>query len=223
MKTIKTVEEARNLAALLRQRKLTKDVREDFGDCGDVRLITAWKEVPYFTNGVPCGDFADYDDIDYETTLIPQDAYDVGTRMVIVVRGYSMIEAGIFPGDDVYVKPLQCPEDGDIVVVRRGNENTVKMFRRLEDGSCWLVPQNSSPKYSPIEVTEDMRLVGKVVKVMRRNPRCNLNLANRKMQPIVDAKRERTQESMRRAIAAGGSVVVNGNAFINNYNEYSKC
>ena len=83
------------------------------------------------------------------------------------VRGDSMIEAGILPGDHVVVRAQPDASDGDIVVAGiPGEEATVKTLRRA-DGKLSLVPANA--RLSPMEFKPDeVRIYGKVVTVLRR-------------------------------------------------------
>jgi repressor LexA len=85
------------------------------------------------------------------------------------VHGDSMIEAGIYDGDIVVVRPQQDAANGTIVVARIENENTgehevtVKRFYR-EAGRIRLQPENSTME--PI-FPRDMTLEGSVVAVIR--------------------------------------------------------
>ena len=82
------------------------------------------------------------------------------------VRGESMVEAGILPGDIVVVHQQREVHNGDIVVALFEDEATVKTYR-LEQGHIWLYPENSSPEYQPID-GEGCRILGRVVAVIRR-------------------------------------------------------
>ena len=90
----------------------------------------------------------------------------VGEHFALRVRGESMLEAGILPGDVVVVHQEQQARNGDIVVALFEDEATVKTFRR-ENGHIWLYPENSSPEYQPIDGA-GCRILGRVVAVVRR-------------------------------------------------------
>ena len=90
----------------------------------------------------------------------------VGEHVALRVRGESMLEAGILPGDVVVVHQEQQVRNGNIVVALFEDEATVKTFRR-ENGHIWLYPENSSPEYQPID-GEGCRILGRVVAVVRR-------------------------------------------------------
>lgn len=79
------------------------------------------------------------------------------------VRGDSMINAGIFDGDLVVVRPQSAADDGQIVVAMIEDEATVKTLRR-KSGKVWLQPEN--PNYPMIEA-EYIELIGLVKAVIR--------------------------------------------------------
>lgn len=79
------------------------------------------------------------------------------------VRGDSMINARIFDGDTVVVRPQQTAENGEIVVALLEDEATVKRFQR-KGAEVWLLPEN--PDYAPIDGRE-ARILGKVKTVIR--------------------------------------------------------
>lgn len=87
-----------------------------------------------------------------------------GEHFALRVRGESMINAGILPGDLVVVHRRQEVHNGEIVVALFEDEATVKTLRR-KDGHTWLMPENSA--YSPIDGTH-ADIIGKVVAVLRR-------------------------------------------------------
>src|SRR6185503_4317137 len=70
----------------------------------------------------------------------------------LTVRGDSMINAHILPGDKVIVQQTSHATPGEIVVALIEGEATVKTFRR-STSKVTLEPAN--PKYQPIVVTDD--------------------------------------------------------------------
>ena len=68
------------------------------------------------------------------------------------VRGDSMIDAGILPGDHVIVQKQENARPGDIVVALIDDEATVKYYRPHKD-RVELVAANA--KYAPIVVGEN--------------------------------------------------------------------
>ena len=87
-----------------------------------------------------------------------------GEHFALRVRGESMLNAGILPGDLVVVHRQQEAHSGEIVVALFEDEATVKTLRR-RDGKTWLMPANDA--YQPIDGTR-AQIVGKVVAVVRR-------------------------------------------------------
>jgi repressor LexA len=85
---------------------------------------------------------------------------------VLRVRGDSMIDAGILPGDFVVVRPRDSAVDGEIVVALVGEEATVKRFFREPD-HVRLQPENATME--PIR-SREVRVVGKVVGLFRSVP-----------------------------------------------------
>lgn len=95
-------------------------------------------------------------------------AFDAGGReeeyFALRVRGESMLNAGILPGDLVVVRRQQTANNGEIVVAMIDDEATVKRFSRRQ-GRVWLLPENED--YAPIDGTY-ARILGKVAAVVRR-------------------------------------------------------
>jgi repressor LexA len=82
------------------------------------------------------------------------------------IKGDSMIEAGIMEGDLIIVRPQASAKHGDIVVARIGDdEATVKRLVR-KPGVLQLAPAN--PKYKPIPIDENVKVMGKVIRVVRQ-------------------------------------------------------
>ncbi|HZK38875.1 MAG TPA: transcriptional repressor LexA [Clostridia bacterium] len=79
------------------------------------------------------------------------------------IRGESMINAGIFDGDIVFVEKTPVASNGEIVVALLEDEATVKTFYK-EKGHFRLQPENDS--YEPI-LCDEVILLGKVVGLLR--------------------------------------------------------
>jgi repressor LexA len=82
----------------------------------------------------------------------------------LTVKGDSMLNAHILPGDKVIVQQTTHASTGEIVVALIEGEATVKTFRK--NGNR-VVLEPANPKYDPIVVNEDQdfRVIGKVVGV----------------------------------------------------------
>lgn len=81
----------------------------------------------------------------------------------LLVRGESMINAGILDGDYVIVQKTPTADDGEIVVALIEDEATVKRLFREKD-CVRLQPEN--PAFEPI-YTKDVFILGKVISVIR--------------------------------------------------------
>ena len=86
-----------------------------------------------------------------------------GEYFALRVRGESMLNAGILPGDLVVVHQQREAHNGEIVVALIEDEATVKRLQR-RNGEVWLLPEN--PAFSPIDGSE-AELVGLVKAVVR--------------------------------------------------------
>ncbi|WP_295764871.1 transcriptional repressor LexA [uncultured Oscillibacter sp.] len=86
-----------------------------------------------------------------------------GEHFALRVRGESMLDAGILPGDLVVVHSQPTARHGEIVVALLEDEATVKRLS-LRGGHVWLMPENDD--YSPIDGTY-AKILGKVVSVVR--------------------------------------------------------
>ncbi|MBR2787173.1 MAG: transcriptional repressor LexA [Clostridia bacterium] len=96
--------------------------------------------------------------------LIPIDFVGNSESFMLVVRGESMIEAGILDGDYILVKRQNVARNGEIVVAMIDDEATVKTFY-IEDGHIRLQPENSN--MDPI-IVSDCQILGRVVGVFRK-------------------------------------------------------
>ena len=83
---------------------------------------------------------------------------------MLKVKGDSMINAGIFDGDQVLVKQQPTADNGDIVVALVEDSATVKTFYK-EKGYYRLQPENDT--MDPIIITGEIQILGIVFCVMR--------------------------------------------------------
>lgn len=83
----------------------------------------------------------------------------------LLIKGMSMIEAGINEGDIVLVKCQPDAGNNDIVIARIGEEYTIKRLKVNEKGEKWLEPANS--RYKPIK-GRPFEIVGKIVYAIKK-------------------------------------------------------
>ena len=79
------------------------------------------------------------------------------------VKGDSMIEAGIFNGDLIFVEKTVTAENGEIVVALLDDSATVKRFYK-ENGHYRLQPENSS---MDTIIVDEVQILGKVFGLFR--------------------------------------------------------
>lgn len=94
---------------------------------------------------------------------IPVELLPNKETFMLRVKGDSMIEAGIFNGDQVLVEQEETARNGDIVVALVEDSATVKTFYK-ENGHFRLQPENSSME--PI-IVNDVKILGKVIGLFR--------------------------------------------------------
>ena len=94
---------------------------------------------------------------------IPADVVPAGESFILNVRGDSMVNAGIFNGDRVFVNSCSTARNGDIVVALIDDSATVKTFYR-ENGHIRLQPENDT--MDPI-IVDDCLILGRVFGIFR--------------------------------------------------------
>ena len=99
-----------------------------------------------------------------DTFPIPLEFVGNSQSFMLVVRGESMIEAGILDGDLILVRRQNVAENGQIIVALIDDEATVKTFYK-ENNYIRLQPENSTME--PI-IVPDCKILGKVIGVFRK-------------------------------------------------------
>lgn len=113
---------------------------------------------PLFTSRVAAGFPSPADDyiedwLDLNSLLIS----DKPATFFVRVKGESMIEEGIRPGDLLVVDKGMEPQSGDIVIAVIDNELTVKELEIAANGRIRLLPANR--ELSPIELHDGQQLL----------------------------------------------------------------
>ena len=95
---------------------------------------------------------------------VPADMVPRGEpSFVLKIKGDSMVNAGIFDGDQIFVQTCNTAYNGDMVVALIDDSATVKTFYK-EDGHIRLQPENDT--MDPI-IVPDCQILGKVFGVFR--------------------------------------------------------
>ena len=82
---------------------------------------------------------------------------------MLTVKGDSMINIGIYNGDQIVVEKCNTAENGEIIVALIDDSATVKRFYK-ENGHIRLQPENDF--MDPI-IVDDCMILGKVIGLMR--------------------------------------------------------
>ncbi len=85
---------------------------------------------------------------------------------MLEIKGESMINAGIRPGDTALVERGREPRHGDIVIAQVDGKWTMKYYHVESKGKIALVPAN--PKFPTIYPTEELRIEAVVTAIIRK-------------------------------------------------------
>lgn len=94
--------------------------------------------------------------------LLPENM-PTGEAFMLRVRGESMVNVGIYDGDQILVRKQNTAQNGDIVVALVDDSATVKTFYQ-EDGHYRLQPENDS--MDPI-IVDHVEVLGKLAGLYR--------------------------------------------------------
>lgn len=94
---------------------------------------------------------------------LPADYLPSDECFMLIVKGDSMVNVGIYSGDKIIVRRCKTASNGEIVVALVEDSVTVKTFYK-EDGYYRLQPENDF--MDPI-ILEDVEIVGKVIGLIR--------------------------------------------------------
>ena len=94
---------------------------------------------------------------------VPVDMVPNAETFILKVKGDSMINAGLFSGDQIIVERTNVARNGDMVVALVDDSATVKTFYK-EQGHVRLQPENDT--MDPI-IVDDCDILGKVFGVFR--------------------------------------------------------
>jgi repressor LexA len=85
---------------------------------------------------------------------------------MLEVKGQSMMNAGILPGDTALVERGRDPKHGDIVIACVDGKWTMKYYHILANKKIVLVPAN--PKFAPIYPQEELLVEAIVTAIIRK-------------------------------------------------------
>ncbi|HRB29721.1 MAG TPA: translesion error-prone DNA polymerase V autoproteolytic subunit [Nitrosomonas sp.] len=150
----------RNFLEVLQQKKVKADYDAVTEETVDEFFIPAINEqltwLPLFSTKVAAGFPSPADDhveksLDVSKFLIDHAA----STFFVTIKGESMIDVGLLPGDKAVVDRSRTPTIGDIVLAVVDREFTIKILDYGANKMPRLMPANSSGVYRPIYIRPD--------------------------------------------------------------------
>lgn len=142
------------------------------------RLVDS--EINYFDTSVCCGEPEDPGEVPMESVKASY-ILDAGKddAYAVEIKGNSMVDAGLEPGDIAIINTSKVAEKGDIVLAYVNNEPYVKYLNIDAEGRIWLVPANKA--YKPKLYTEDdnVRIKGVLSRTIKDKSRTNARVLGR--------------------------------------------
>jgi len=106
---------------------------------------------------------------DIEKIVLADDELNYDPKaFALVVKGDSMVEAGILDGDVLIVSPATDVHDGDIAVVQVNRRETTVKIVYFEGDRLLLQPANSRYKAMLLKYPDEVEILGKVILVRRK-------------------------------------------------------
>lgn len=136
------------------------------------QVVPQRRGVPVF-DSVPAGLLKEanvveaYDDVEKLVLTEEELAYDQ-RAFALVVKGDSMVDAGILDGDVVIVSPSTPVGPGEIGVVQINRRTTTVKKIYIEEKGVLLQPANSNYKPQIVSYPDEVEILGKVILVRRK-------------------------------------------------------
>ena len=97
---------------------------------------------------------------------VPADVVPSGESFILKVKGDSMINVGIYSGDQIFVHSCNTANNGDTVVALIDDSATVKTYYK-ENGHIRLQPENDYMEPIIVDNMDNFQILGKVFGVFR--------------------------------------------------------
>lgn len=127
--------------------------------------------LPLYSSKVAAGFPSPADDYVEKSLDVSEFLIDhAASTFFVTIKGDSMIDVGLLPGDKVVVDRSKTPVLGDIVLAVVDREFTIKIYDHGANNMPRLMPANSSGVYRPIYIRPDMQfeIFGVVIGSFRR-------------------------------------------------------
>ena len=169
--------------------------------------------LPFYDRSIPCGIPTMIGDDAPGSIPWPRDLLSMQPEFTIVIKGDSMIDAGLVSGDMVKVVCDVVPQDGDIVLASIDGESTIKVYCEDDEGYPWLVPQNKAYNAIALKDKTNVRIIGRVKEIIKQAPRVPyrecMKIIRKAKQELME-RNEVTPEQVTKAIMVVSSMVMNG-------------
>jgi repressor LexA len=103
---------------------------------------------------------------DTEVVEVPRGMIGRGQTYALMVKGESMRDEGILPGDLVIVQRQSTARNGQTVIALVNNEATIKTYYRKDD-TVELRPANDAMTPIIVKATDTFRIEGLVIGLIR--------------------------------------------------------
>lgn len=118
---------------------------------------------------VACGPGQEEEEQFLEYIRMPESLVGKGECFALIAKGESMIDAGIFPGDYVIVRPDKEPKEGKLIIALFDGKNNLKKLH-LDDENQKYVLQSCNPDkmaYADI-IVDELEMQGVVIGVYHK-------------------------------------------------------
>ncbi len=118
---------------------------------------------------VACGPGQEEEEQFLEYIRMPESLVGKGECFALIAKGESMIDAGIYPGDYVIVRPDKIPKEGKLIIALFDGKNNLKKVH-LDDKNQKYALQSCNPDkktYADI-VVDELEMQGVVIGVYHK-------------------------------------------------------
>ena len=116
---------------------------------------------------VACGPGQEEEQRFVETIRMPETLVEKGDYFALIAKGESMIGAGIFPGDYVFVKRQETANEGDLVIALFDGKNNLKKLGFDPKNKKYILHScNPDTKAYPDIIVDELQIQG-IVKSRR--------------------------------------------------------
>ena len=110
---------------------------------------------------VACGPGQEEEQHFIETIRMPETLVEKGDYFALIAKGESMIGAGIFPGDYVFVKRQQTANEGDLIIALFDGKNNLKKLGFDQKNKKYILHScNPDKETFPDIIVDELQIQG---------------------------------------------------------------